>query len=182
MQMDTKRAIAILKLETQDATLDELIEAYQLMQDEIARLFREEERRIEEQKRYESAISQGKAQLASIREMVEALRAAHGEDDNETLSIEEAERAIDEDALSVETRDGWTTAGGKGDGAEEYRILLCTGGPACQIWGELDDYNMPNERIELQVQDWFLPWKAIPLEPEDREILREYARQFYFGE
>ena len=166
----------------ENANRDQLIEAFFAMHGQIARLFREEERRKADEERYQSAISQGKAQLASIREMIEALRAAHGEDENAELTIEEAEQAIQDDALSVETRDGWMTPGVKSDGPIEFRILLCTGGPACQIVGDLNEHNEPYGDIELQVQDWFIPWKAIPLEPEDREILREYARQFYFGE
>jgi hypothetical protein len=43
----------------------------------------------------------------------------------------------------------------------EYRILLCTGGPAVQITGNLSSYNEP-AAATLQHQDWFLPWTDYP--------------------
>lgn len=130
------------------------------------------------------AIAQARAQYESIAEMVAALRAAD-EGDNEQAR-EDARRAIDEDALSVEVRSGWHSPGGEATGASEYRILLCTGGPACQITGDLDDYGEP-ESARLQYQDWFTPWIDLPRselpEGEDVEdVLLAYAQSFYFGE
>ena len=50
-----------------------------------------------------SAKAQGQAQFDSIKEMVEALKAA-GENEK---TIEDAEQQIHEDALSVEVRSAW---------------------------------------------------------------------------
>lgn len=101
---------------------------------------------------------------------------------------EEAEQTIHEDALSVEVRTDWHTPGSHT--AEdactptEYRILLCTGGPAVQITGDLSGHCEP-ETATIQYQDWFTPWTEWRGEdvPEDaEEILLEYARCFWFGE
>ena len=123
------------------------------------------------------AETQAKAQLESIREMVTALKKADaGGTENER---DEARQTIEEDALSVEVRSDWHEPGGDSDPGE-YRILLCTGGPAVRIIGELSAYNEP-ETAELEYQDWFTPWEPLMLEPSDEEILLTYARSFYFG-
>jgi hypothetical protein len=127
-----------------------------------------------------NAFSQAKAQLDSIKEMVEALqKAREAEDDSAT---ETAERAIHEDALSVEVRPGWYVPGDKeASAATHYRILLCTGGPAVQITGELSEHGEP-ETAHLEAQDWFLPWTEYRDARESEEAMLEYARCFYFGE
>lgn len=130
----------------------------------------------------ERAKSQAIAQFESIAEMVSALEKAE-ESDDETQR-EDARRAIEEDALSVEVRSDWHSIGDTENAkASEYRILLCTGGPAVQIIGELSDYSEP-ETARIEFQDWFTPWT--PWHPENREqvekTLLTYARTFYFGE
>lgn len=114
----------------------------------------------------------------------EACRAAFP---REYSDEEEARQAIDEDALSVEVRSGWHNPchpDKEAAKASEYRILLCTGGPAVQIVGDLDGFNQP-ETARLQFQDWFTPWtdlhwSELPAKAED--TLLEYARHFWFGE
>lgn len=122
---------------------------------------------------------QALAQLQSIKSMVAALEAA-GDDDN---AREEAETAIQEDALSVEVRSEWYTVGSKVAGGQ-FKILLCTGGPAVQIIGELNEYGEP-ESAKLQYQDWFTPWTDLNVrsgEDDFEEVLLTYCRQFYFAE
>ena len=142
---------------------------------------------IQETDKLDSARQQGQAQFDSIREMVEALEAARSDDDNPNgWGIEDAERTIHEDALSVEVRDGWHSPGSADQKPGEYRILLCTGGPAVQIIGELCEYGEP-ETARLQVQDWFTPWTdfrplVAPDNYDSEPILLAYARCFYFGE
>jgi len=131
---------------------------------------------------HREAMKQGQAQLDSIIEMVEALQSAldeSGTDDER----EAAEQTIHEDALSVEVRGDWYAPGGDGDTGkpEEYRILLCTGGPACQIVGQLNEHGEP-ETAEMQVQDWGTPWTTMKTKNADREAMLAYARCFYFGE
>jgi hypothetical protein len=146
---------------------------------------------------------QGQAQFESIKEMVEALERANesaweappepfGNFDD---ANEAARRAIEEDALSVQVRSGWYQPGAKdADKAPaEYEILLCTGGPACRIVGQLSEHGEPTT-ARLEVQDWFQPWTEYrPTNPDDKtfasridtkaeSIMLTYARCFYFGE
>lgn len=127
----------------------------------------------------ENAVAQAKAQVDSIKEMVAALNEAVENDDDKAR--EAAEQRIHEDALSVEVRSGWHSPGSKPDGYEEFRILLCTGGPAVQIVGDLDQYGQP-EKVRLQCQDWFLPWTDVVMTVDEQLAVLTYAQQFYFGE
>ena len=61
----------------------------------------------------------------------------------------------------------------------EYKITLCTGGPAVRIVGELDN-GYPHS-ASLEYQDWGTPWTAYWLKEEEEEILLEYAQCFYYG-
>lgn len=119
------------------------------------------------------AEEQAQAQYESIAEMVKRLN-------SEDEKIAEAARAeIEEDALSVQVRSDWHTPGDKEAGPTEYEILLCTGGPAVRIIGELGRYNEP-ETATIQYQDWFTSWTD--WRGADEEILLQYVRCFYFGE
>lgn len=69
---------------------------------------------------------------------------------------DDAQQRISEDPLSVEVRSDWETQGAELT-PSEFRILLCTGGPAVQIRGELDDNGSPR-RAWLEYQDWGTPW------------------------
>jgi hypothetical protein len=129
-------------------------------------------------KEEDRAKDQAKAQFSSIKEMVKALQKAEKKGNDE--AIEEARRTIEEDPLSVEVRSGWHTPGAKAED-EEFNILLCTGGPAVRIIGELGQYNEP-EKATIQYQDWFTQWTDYPLDSKDEEILLTYCRTFYFGE
>jgi len=91
---------------------------------------------------------------------------------------EEAERIIQEDALSVEVRSGWDVVGGDMT-ASEFRIVLCTGGPHVEIRGELDNYGQPS-RAWMQYQDWGTPMQQVF--GVEQSTLLTYCSQFYFGE
>lgn len=69
---------------------------------------------------------------------------------------EAARERIQEDALSIEVRGGWTALGSEMV-AEEFAITIATGGPAARIRGELDAHGYP-ARAWLEVQDWGKPW------------------------
>lgn len=101
---------------------------------------------------------QAEAQFNSIKEMLENVKNAKND-----RAREDAEQAIREDPLSAEVK-------------KRYEILLCWGGPACRIIGELNEYNEP-ESATLQHQDWFTAWAKYPC---DEDLLLEYARYFYF--
>jgi len=151
------------------------------------------------------AEGQAKAQMESITAMVERLehaRECDGDDceltneqiydglnlyapsseatdkDHEMYHDEDnAYEAIQEDPLSIQVRSGWFTPG-EDMVAVEFEILLCTGGPACRIRGDLGNYNEPN-RAYMEYQDWGTPWTQYF--QVDSDALLTYAQQFYFG-
>lgn len=122
------------------------------------------------------ARQQAIAQLESIREMVADYQEATDNDNEEAR--EEAIQSIEEDPLSVEIRSEWHTPGSKTPGGQ-YNILLCTGGPAVRIIGELNEYNQP-ETAKIEYQDWFTPWVEYPINSEEEEDVITYANMFYY--
>ena len=71
---------------------------------------------------------------------------------------EDAERAIQEDPLSLQYRSGWYTPGSEESlDPEEFEVLLATGGPAVRIIGEFGERGSIDS-ARLQAQDWFTPW------------------------
>ena len=105
-----------------------------------------------------------------LREEFEELTAAA----NGCTSEDEAREALDSDPLSVEFRSGWSTDR-TGLEAEEFCILLCTGGPAVRIVGELDQYGEPG-RAWMEYQDWGTPWTQY--HGADSAVLVQYASNF----
>lgn len=84
---------------------------------------------------------------------------------------------IQESALSVQVRSGWTDPGADMQ-AEEFEILLTTGGPALRIRGELGEHQEP-DRAWLEYQDWGTPWTQYF--KVEQSTLLSFARCFYFG-
>jgi hypothetical protein len=102
-------------------------------------------------------IWQGEAEKHTIEQLRESY---HDQD--------AALEAISEDPLDL-TRKG-----------DSYEILLCTGGPAARIVGNL----MSGVAIsaKMQYQDWYTPWTDFWVTAEEDKALEAYARCFYFGE
>jgi len=124
------------------------------------------------------AKDQARAQLDSIMEMVKALDGG-GEIDGEEIDEETALERIQEDPLSVEVRSDWHMPGADTDDTE-YCILLCTGGPAVRIRGELR-YGEPVD-ANLEYQDWGTPWTQYRETSEEDDVaLLAYARHFFYG-
>lgn len=92
---------------------------------------------------------------------------------------EDAEQRIHEDALSVEVRSAWVVPGAPFE-ADEYRIVLCTGGPHVEIRGTLGAYGEP-DRADLYYADWFETPQALGLCSDEAEDLLTYAQRFYLG-
>jgi len=88
-----------------------------------------------------------------------------------------------EDALEVKVKTDWHALGEDPE-LGEYMILLCTGGPAVRIVGELE-HDAPMS-AKLQSQSWFTPWTDYGMEyghsisTEDTAALLWYAEQFYW--
>lgn len=127
---------------------------------------------------------------SSDNELVETLREAVAvnladetlDDPDFEFDEDEARQAINEDPLSIEVRSNWYTL--DADEAQrkpsEFCILLCTGGPAVRIVGDLDENSQPS-RPRLQHQDWGTPW--MEYSPANGSgALQTYCEQFYFGE
>lgn len=121
------------------------------------------------------SLNQAKAQYEYIKELVDAYNNAQaGESDKEREAIEQS-------PLSVEVRTDWHEVGADDSKPTHYRILLCTGGPAVQIVGELSEHLEPETAV-IQHQDWGTPWTDYRLTSEQEEIVLTYARCFYYGE
>ena len=102
------------------------------------------------------------------------------EDDRDQYHDEDdAMQVIQEDPLHVQVRNDWHSPGDESPPAE-YNILLCTGGPAVRIIGELNEYNEP-ETADLEYQDWFTAWERLNIDSEEEDALIDYARTFCFG-
>lgn len=86
----------------------------------------------------ERAQKQALSKLESIMEMVQNLNSDNDEDREDALE------RIYEHPLSVQVRSVWCAPGSKMDPAE-FEILLCTGGPAVRVIGELDHHNEPHQ-------------------------------------
>lgn len=121
------------------------------------------------------AEQQARSKLESIVEMVADL------DSTDDEAREAAYERIQEYPLSVQVRSGWCNS--KSDmEPEEFTILLCTGGPAVRIYGELGRYSEPDS-ARLEYQDWFTPWEPLyDISEEQEQALLRYCQQFYFGE
>ena len=106
------------------------------------------------------AISNARGQLESIKELYRNYKQAESDGDY-TREDEIREQAQDE-ALSVEFRSGWTSNPEEMK-PEEFKILLSTGGPACQIVGKIDYGSCEPIDIEIQYQDWGTPLEPLQL-------------------
>jgi hypothetical protein len=95
----------------------------------------------------------------------------------ECTDEDEARQIIQEDALEVQVRSDWESPGAPLE-AVEFMILLCTGGPAVRIVGELNRGEPC--RAWLEYQDWGTPWTQWFGAKSD--TLCEYAANFFFGE
>lgn len=95
----------------------------------------------------------------------------------ECTDEDEARQIIQEDPLEVQVRSDWESPGAPLE-AVEFMVLLCTGGPAVRIVGELNRGEPC--RAWLEYQDWGTPWTQWFGASSD--TLCEYAANFFFGE
>lgn len=126
------------------------------------------------------ALQQAKSQLEYVLGLVSDLRANKGAVFDADDSVYDR---IYQHPLEVSVRSGWYRPGSPDNEhtSSEYMILLCTGGPAVRIIGELDEHMSPiTARIEYQ--DWGTPWTNYMLNSDETDAVLEYAGVFYFGE
>ena len=134
------------------------------------------------------AITNARGQLESIKELYrefkkqEDLEAWDCGSNVYNWTTEGIREKAQDEALSVEFRSGWTSNPEEMK-PEEFKILLSTGGPACQIIGKLDQYKQPTD-IEIQYQDWGTPWTTLEISyhHDDYQALEWFCNCFYFGE
>lgn len=124
----------------------------------------------------------GRRAFESIAEMVAKLDAEDSEGESDDDAREKAREEILEDPLSLQVRGGWHTPGEE-TGAEEFELLLGTGGPAVRIRGELNQHCEPSS-ARLETQDWGTPWTEYrgAWGGNGAAILLTYCQQFSFGE
>lgn len=90
----------------------------------------------------------------------------------ECTSQEDAMQRIYEDPLDVQFRSGWASCP-EDLNAEEFQILLCTGGPAVRLMGELG-FDGDVARVWMEFQDWGTPWTQFF--DVDTDALTAYAQ------
>jgi len=129
------------------------------------------------------AMQQAKAQLASILKLVEAIEAAQEDGEarleGETLNLDELEDRAREWPLSVLVRSDWVSPGSELTPAK-YEILLCTGGPAVRLRGDLSSHGEPETAV-LEYQDWFTAWDRLALSSVEEDALTRFVLLFWFG-
>lgn len=129
----------------------------------------------------EHAIGNAKAWAETIHEAMTAFQALdHGEAETVTFegykydSADALRERIEEMPLSIQVRDGWRSPDAESDGAEEFEILLSTGGPALRIFGDIGD-----SFHTLQWQDWGTPWTDYrDTTAEQDEAISEFVNFF----
>ena len=119
------------------------------------------------------AIVQARLQLEAIQQLVAAYHTIREKDDDDATILQE----IYEKPLAVSVRSDWQTPDSQFE-PSEYQLLLCWGGPAVRVIGELDCGDPSTARLEYQ--DWFTPWRELPTSAEETEALIDYARFFSF--
>lgn len=141
--------------------------------------------------RNQEALKQARAQLASIVEYHLAWDALENQYEEEaeadgntyTDADDVTDDARENLPLSLEVRCAeWHTPGDGYPDADEFRIVLCTGGPHVEIRGKLNGYNEP-EDAEIYAQDWFTQLERLQdISEEEREALDWFCTLFYFGD
>lgn len=152
-----------------------------------------------------NALEQADIQMSSIAAMVVALNCDYDRleflrdyadelDEEELVELEVLEQAangcesedevrerIEQDALEVMVRSEWYSPGETDVEPDQFYILLCSGGSAVRIMGELNEFGQP-DRAWLEYQDWGTPWTGRTNSPGEMGTLIAYAECFYFGD
>lgn len=119
---------------------------------------------------------QAKPYADEVKRLAAGLKRARDERDDEAL--DRFTEAVENDALSIEYRSGWTSVG-ESLTIDEFCITLCTGGPAVRIVGELSDGYPVQNRCRMEVSDWFKPWTQYGIgDDELSQAITEYANVF----
>jgi len=145
----------------------------------------EKVKQVKEKTEKNRAKEQAQAQIKSICSMMKALEEAEEKGkvtfEGDEYDEEGMREMIEQNALEVSVRSGWYRPGTEPEKPDEFKILLCTGGPAVRITGDLDGYGQP-ESATVEYQDWFTYWeKYLDTTPEQEELILRYCHHYYFG-
>lgn len=135
---------------------------------------------LERTDEYANALSAGRACVAHICELHrEHTKAVEDED---WRREEEWHEQIINTPYSVEVKTGWCNAYEQitARDLEEIKFTLAGGGPAVRLVAKIERTHPWFEAgaIEVQVQDWFLPWRVLPVGNETAQILEWFVQQF----
>ena len=117
------------------------------------------------------------AQMACISDMLRRYREA--QEIEGYTAMEAVEEEIMADPLEICVRSLWTPLSYPME-ADEFRILLCTGGPAVQIVGDLDVHGGIFGQPHIEYQDWFTPWCPLTITEDQQKDLLAYCQMFNF--
>lgn len=110
-----------------------------------------------------NAQQQAKVQVSSIVDMIRAI-----ECDFDRLEEQADQDAIYETPLSVEVRSGWRPVGEDAGEPEEFRIVLCTGGPHVELTGDIGG------TVRVVFQDWDESGEYHP-DADERSALEQFV-------
>ena len=134
------------------------------------------------------ALLNAKAKLESIIELHRKYQLVidRAECGNE---LEEIKEEAHQSVLSVEVSSSDRQPVGTEFEPTKGRLLLSTGGPACQIIFDLDQWKQPAGNTVIQFQDWGTPWTSycqpfLSKEEDDEatEALDWFTTLFFYGE
>ena len=133
------------------------------------------------------AVSNAKAHLKSIVDLFREYELVTNVSNNDPEARDEDDirKEAEESVLSIEVRSqSWQRPGTEKFKPDQGRLLLTTGGPACQIIFDLDEYDQPvnNGELGIQHQDWFKPWEYLQTNDEEVAALEWFAGLFWYGE
>lgn len=171
----------------QYSSIVRMLAAVECDYDRLQELRSEREELTETVEECEAVETDGDEERSAAFEARAALAAWNEENAEELAELEDAagectdeddaRQIIQEDALEVQVRSDWESPGAPLE-AVEFMILLCTGGPAVRIVGELNRGEPC--RAWLEYQDWGTPWTQ--WFDASSDTLCEYAANFFFGE
>lgn len=101
--------------------------------------------------------SEDAAELADLEEQA-----------GEYADRDEAQNAIYETPLSVEVRSGWHSVGEDAGDPEEFRIVLCTGGPHVELTGDIGG------TVRVAFKDWGESGEYYP-DADERGALEQFV-------
>ena len=107
-----------------------------------------------------NAKQQAQAQVQSIVGMIRALDCDSDRG--------EARDAIHATPLSVEVRSGWRSVGEDAGEPEEFRIILCTGGPHVELTGDIGG------TVRVVLGDWG-EWGEYYPDADERSALEQFV-------